>query len=406
MKSFLNEKQIVIGVSGGIAAYKSSELIRILKKQGADIKIIMTENAGKFVGALTFKALSGQDVCAGLFDGKDGGSIRHIEWAEEADAVVIAPATANIIGKLANGIADDALSTFMLAVTSPVIICPSMNTHMYESRPVQRNLNTLEADGYIIIEPEEGELACGTTGAGRLPEPHYIADRLISTMFPSDLKGKKVLVSAGPTREPIDPVRYISNHSSGKMGYAVARAGEYRGADVTLISGPTSLPPVAGVKMVSIESACEMADAVFDQAENADIIIKVAAVADYHPKSISEHKIKKEEDVLSLTLDKNLDILKELGSRKKDQFLVGFAAETRDLDQNALKKMKEKNLDMIAGNLVGGSSSGFGSDTNQVTLYFSDGAKENLPVLTKDEVAHILFDRILVSMDGGRPAGK
>jgi len=400
MKSFLSEKRIVIGVSGGIAAYKSSELIRILKKQGADVKVIMTGNAGNFVGALTFKALSGKDVCAGLFDGKDGGSIRHIEWAEEADAVVIAPATANIIGKLANGIADDALSTFMLAVTSPVIICPSMNTHMYESRPVQRNLNTLEADGYIIIEPEEGELACGTTGAGRLPEPYYIADRLISTMFPNDLKGKKVLVTAGPTKEPIDPVRYISNHSSGKMGYAVARAGEYRGADVTLISGPTSRPPVAGVKMVSIESAREMADAVFGQAKNADIIIKVAAVADYHPKSISEHKIKKEEDVLSLTLNKNPDILKELGSGKKDQFLVGFAAETRDLDQNALKKMKEKNLDMIAGNLVGGSSSGFGSETNEVTLYFSDGAKENLPVLTKDEVAHILFDRILVRMDG------
>ena len=399
MKSFINGKRIVIGVSGGIAAYKVPELVRILKKQGADIRIIMTKNAAKFVGSLTFEALSGQDVCSDLFDGNDGGSIRHIDWAEETDAVVIAPATANIIGKLAGGIADDALSTFMLAVTSPVIICPSMNTHMYESMPVQRNLNTLEGDGRIIVEPEAGELACGTTGAGRLPEPHYIVDRLVKALVPNDLKGKKVLVTAGPTREPIDPVRYISNHSSGKMGYEVARAGEYRGADVTLISGPTSLPPPAGIGMVSITSAREMADAVFDRSEDADIIIKVAAVADYCPKRISEHKIKKEKDGIDLSLDKNPDILKELGARKKGQFLVGFAAETQDLDQNAVKKLAEKNLDMIAGNLVGGSSSGFGSDTNQVTLYFRDGVTENLPEMTKGEVAHILFDRILEQMN-------
>jgi len=402
MKSFLNEKRIVIGVSGGIAAYKSPELVRILKKQGADVKIIMTENAEEFIGVLTLEALSGNEVCTGLFDGKDRGSIRHIEWAEEADAVVIAPATANIIGKLANGIADDALSTFLLAVTSPVIICPSMNTHMYESMPVQRNISALEADGHIIVEPEAGELACGTTGAGRLPEPHYIADRLVRAICPKDLKGKKVLVSAGPTREAIDPVRYISNHSSGKMGYSVARAAEYRGADVTLIAGPTNLLPVAGVTMIRTTSAHEMADAVFGEADDADIIIKVAAVADYHPKHISEHKIKKEEDVVNLTLDKNLDILKELGSRKKDQFLVGFAAETRDLDKNAKKKAEEKNLDMIVGNLVGGASSGFGHDTNQVIFYFKDGTKENLPVLPKDEVAHTLFDRVLERLGVGR----
>lgn len=401
MKSFFNEKRIVIGVTGGIAAYKSPELVRILKKQGADVKIIMTENAEEFIGALTLEALSGNEVCTSLFDGKDRGSIRHIEWAEEADAVVIAPATANIIGKLANGIADDALSTFLLAVTSPVIICPSMNTHMYESMPVQRNISALEADGYIIVEPEAGELACGTTGAGRLPEPHYIADRLVRAICPKDLKGKKVLVSAGPTREAIDPVRYISNHSSGKMGYSVARAAEYRGADVTLITGPTNLLPVAGVTMIRTTSAHEMADAVFGEADDADIIIKVAAVADYHPKHISEHKIKKEEDAVNLTLDKNPDILKELGSRKKDQFLVGFAAETRDLDKNAKKKAEEKNLDMIVGNIVGGASSGFGHDTNQVTFYFKDGTKENLPLLPKDEVAHTLFDRVLERLGRG-----
>ena len=395
MKSFLNGKRIVIGVSGGIAAYKSPELVRILKKQGADVKIIMTENAEEFIGALTLEALTGHGVCRNLFDGKDKGSIRHIQWAEEADAVVIAPATANIIGKLANGIADDALTTFLLAVTSPIIICPSMNTHMYENRTVQRNISMLETDGYIIVEPEAGELACGTTGAGRLPEPHYIADRLARAICPKDLKGKKVLVSAGPTREAIDPVRYISNHSSGKMGYSVARAAEFRGADVALVSGPTNLAPVAGVTMIRTTSAKEMADAVFKEADDADIIIKVAAVADYHPKHTSEHKIKKEKDILNLTLDKNPDILKELGARKKGQFLVGFAAETRDLDKNAKKKAEEKNLDMIVGNIVGGPSSGFGSDTNQVTFYFKDGTKESLPEMPKDDVAHTLFDHII-----------
>lgn len=400
MKHFLDGKQIVVGVSGGIASYKAPELIRILKKSGANIRVIMTANAGKFVGAVTFEALSGQDVCGDLFDGSHSGAIRHIEWAETADAVVIAPATANIIGKLANGIADDALSTFMLAVTSPKIICPSMNTHMYESLPVQRNLRILEEDGYAIVEPDEGELACGTTGAGRLPDPQFIADRLVSRMFPKDLAGRKVLVTAGPTREAIDPVRYISNHSSGKMGYAVARAAEHRGADVTLVSGPSTLPPPAGIRITRIESARDMADAVFDHAEQADIIIKVSAVADYHPDTVSEHKLKKTDDVARLTLSKNPDILKELGARKKNQFLVGFAAETRDLDDNAVEKMNQKNLDMIAGNLVGDPTSGFGTDTNQVTLYFRDGKREPLPVLTKDEVAHILLDRILDQMTG------
>ena len=402
MKSFLNGKHIVVGVSGGIAAYKSPELVRILKKQGADVRIIMTEHAEEFIGALTLEALTGHDVCMSLFDGKDKGSIRHIQWAEEADAVVIAPATANIIGKLANGIADDALTTFILAVTAPIIICPSMNTHMYDNLIVQRNISTLEADGYIIVEPEAGELACGTTGAGRLPEPYYIADRVARAICPKDLKGKKVLVSAGPTREAIDPVRFISNHSSGKMGYSVARAAEFRGADVTLISGPTNLAPVAGVTLIKTTSAKEMADAVFKDAEDADIIIKVAAVADYHPEHVSEHKIKKEADKLNLSLDKNPDILKELGARKKGQFLVGFAAETRDLDQNAKKKAEDKNLDMIVGNIVGGPSSGFGTDTNKVTFYFKDGTKESLPEMSKDDVAHTLFDHIIQRLNPGR----
>jgi len=394
MKRFLDGKRIVVGVSGGIAAYKSPELVRILKKQGADVRIIMTEHAEEFIGALTFEALSGRDVCRSLFDGKDKGAIRHIQWAEESDAVVIAPATANIIGKLASGIADDALTTFLLAVTAPVLVCPSMNTHMYENITVQRNISTLEAAGYIMVEPEAGELACGTTGAGRLPEPRYIADRVARAICPKDLKGKTVLVSAGPTREAIDPVRYISNHSSGKMGYAVARAAEFRGADVTLISGPTSLEPLAGVTLIKTTSAKEMAEAAFKEADDADIIVKVAAVADYRPAHVSEHKIKKETDKLNLSLDKNPDILKELGARKKDQFLVGFAAETRDLDTNAKKKAEDKNLDMIVGNIIGAPSSGFGSDTNLVTFYFKDGTKESLPEMSKDEVAHALFDHV------------
>ena len=395
MTAFLKNKKIVLGVCGGIAAYKSAELLRILVKQGASVKVILTENAKAFVGPLTFEALSGQPVCTSLYDDRGDGSIRHIGWAEEAHAVIIAPATANMIGKLANGIADDALSTFMLAVTSPKIICPSMNTSMYENRAVQRNLDTLEGDEYMVVEPDSGELACGVTGVGRLPAPEYIADRLVKRLQPKDLNRKRVVVTAGPTLEPIDPVRFISNHSSGKMGYAIARAAEYRGADVVLVSGPTFFPAPAGVRTVSVKTADEMANAVFENMENADIIIKVAAVADYKPSEPVDYKIKKTSDNIALPLDKNIDILKEIGRRKKDQFLVGFAAETHDLDSNARKKMEEKNLDMIVGNIVGGSSSGFGADTNKVTFYFNDGKKESLPVLEKDEVAQILLDRIV-----------
>lgn len=395
MTDFLKNKKIVLGVCGGIAAYKSAALLRMLVKQGASVKVILTENAKAFIGPLTLEALSGQPVCTSLYDDRADGSIRHIEWAREAHAVVIAPATANMIGKLANGIADDALSTFMLAVTSHKIICPSMNTSMYENRSVQRNLDILEGDEYMVVEPDAGELACGVTGAGRLPAPEYIADRLVKKLQPKDLSRKRIVVTAGPTLEPIDPVRFISNHSSGKMGYAIARAAEYRGADVVLVSGPTFLSPPAGVRMVSIKTADEMANAVFENMNNADIIIKVAAVSDYKPSEPVDYKIKKTSDNFLLPLDKNLDILKEIGRRKKDQFLVGFAAETHDLDLNSRKKIEEKNLDMIVGNLVGGSSSGFGVDTNKVTFYFKDGKTESLPVLGKDEVAHILLDRVI-----------
>jgi phosphopantothenoylcysteine decarboxylase/phosphopantothenate--cysteine ligase len=395
MKTVIQKKNIILGVSGGIAAYKSVELLRLLVKQGASVRVMMTKNAQWFVGPLTFEALSGQPVCTDLFEKNDDASIRHIQWAEAADAVVIAPATANIIGKLSGGIADDALSTFMLAVTCPVIVCPSMNTHMFESRAVQRNLETLRADGHFIIDPESGTLACGTTGPGRLPEPEDIVDRIAYYLSTKDLKDKKILVTSGPTRESVDPVRFISNPSSGKMGFAVARAAEYRGGEVTLITGPTHLPDPNNVKIIRIQTAREMAQAVFDNMEHSDIIIKAAAVSDYRPKDPATQKIKKEKGELVLYLERTQDILKEIGMRKKDQILVGFAAETENLEQHAETKRVEKNLDIIVGNIVGEPSSGFGADTNKVTLFYKDGTQEPLPVMEKDAVAHILLDRIL-----------
>jgi len=397
---YIKGKNIVLGVSGGIAAYKSAELLRLIKKQDANTRVIMTKNASAFVGALTFEALSGNPVCTDLFEKGGNSSIRHIEWAKEADAVVVAPATANIIGKLAGGIADDALSTFFLAVTCPVMICPSMNTNMYEKISVRRNLDILKKDGYFIVEPSEGELACGTTGHGRLPDPEEILDRLMYCLAPKDFKGKRVLVTAGPTREHIDPVRYISNPSSGKMGYAVARAAEHRGADVILVSGPASLKVPVNVEIIRAGSAKEMAAAVFDNMKKADIIIKTAAVSDYRPSVTAKQKMKKGEGEMTLLLQKTEDILLELGKKKKNKILVGFAAETDNLEKNAKEKLERKNLDIIAGNLLDGESSGFGTDTNKVILFFRNGDKERLPLMDKESVAHILLDRIL-ELDSG-----
>ncbi len=396
MKAIIENKNIVLGVSGGIAAYKSVELLRLMVKRGANVRVIMTQNAQRFVGPLTFKALSGQPVCTSLFENSDDASIRHIDWASEADAVVVAPATANIIGKLANGVADDALSTFILAVTCPMILCPSMNSQMYESKAVQRNIRRLKSYGHFVIDPDSGQLACGTTGPGRLPEPEDILDRLIYYLSPKDLKGKRVLVTAGPTREPIDPVRFISNPSSGKMGFAVAKAAEKRGGDVTLITGPTNLSDLNNVKILKVNTAQEMAKAVFSNMEHADIIIKVAAVSDYRPKEQTEQKIKKDNiSELMILLEVNPDILKELGRRKKNQVLVGFAAETENLEKHSQKKLTEKNLDIIVGNIVGRPSSVFDAETNKVTLFYKDGTKEPLPTMKKDNLAHVLLDRIL-----------
>ncbi|MGD8960088.1 MAG: bifunctional phosphopantothenoylcysteine decarboxylase/phosphopantothenate--cysteine ligase CoaBC [Desulfobacteraceae bacterium] len=403
----LTDKNLVLGVSGGIAAYKSVELLRLLKKQGARVRVVMTANAAWFVGPGTFQALSENPVHLDLFGrGDSDAAIRHIDWAQQADAVIVAPATANIIGKLAHGIADDALSTFMLAVTAPRLVCPSMNTHMFQNAAVQRNLEILRGDGFGVLEPACGQLACGTTGPGRLPEPETILDRFIRFLTPQDLAGLHVLVTAGPTWEAIDPVRFISNPSSGKMGFAVARAAEHRGARVTLISGPTALAEPLNVALQPVRSAREMAERVLDLMADADVIVKTAAVSDYRPVETAPQKIKKQKETMSLTLTRNPDILKALGERKGGRILVGFAAETEHLEANAAQKLREKNLDIIAGNLIGVPHSGFQTDTNQVTLFFRDGAKEALPAMTKEAVAHTLLDRVaaLVRDRSGRPA--
>ena len=390
-------KNILLGVTGGIAAYKSVELLRLMKKAGADVTVAMTEAAGHFVGKTTFEVLSENPVLSDLWTDTES-SVRHLDVASAADAAVVAPATANCIAKLAHGIADDALTTTMLALTCPIMICPSMNTDMYQNIRVQNNLDILEETGMRIVDPDSGALACKTTGAGRLPEPWFIFDRLGALLTQKDLAGKKILISAGPTVEAIDPVRYISNHSSGKMGYAIARAAENRGAKVTLVSGPVNIDAPVGVEKFGVESCTQMADAMLDFLPDADIIIKVAAVADYRPVDPADRKIKKTEnnDSLTLHLTENLDILKTIGSRKKDhQFLVGFAAETNDLETHALAKMEKKNLDMIAANIVGGKDSGFKADTNKVKLFAKDGGIMDIPLMEKTEVAHQLLDAIL-----------
>jgi phosphopantothenoylcysteine decarboxylase/phosphopantothenate--cysteine ligase len=396
----LEHKHILLGVTGGIAAYKAVELLRFLKKAGADVTVIMTESAKKFVGVTTFEVLSEHPVLSDLYFETDA-SVKHIELAQKADVAVVAPATANTIAKLAHGLADNALTTTLLAVTCPVMVCPSMNTDMYQNIRVQRNLDILEKDGWHILDPDSGVLACKTTGAGRLPEPWFIFDRMEALLTKKDLKGKRVLISAGPTIEAIDPVRYISNHSSGKMGYAVAKAAEKRGASVTLVSGPVHLETPVGVTRISVESCDEMAAQMMSNLPDADIIIKVAAVADYKPMEPKNGKIKKKEGQKGLTLNmvENQDILKLIGEKKtQNQFLVGFAAETEDLEKNAVLKIKKKNLDMIAANLVGSDDSGFKADTNKVKLIFRDGSSSDLPLMKKEQVADLLITHILDKM--------
>ncbi len=395
MSDPLMDKKIVFGVCGGIAAYKAVDLLRILVKSGAQVRVIMTKAAQAFVGPLTFEALSGHPVWTQLFGEQANAPFRHITWAEEADAVIIVPATANIIGKMSHGIADDPLTTFILAARAPVLVCPSMNVHMYENRLVQENVKRLEQVGMTVLHPDTGLLACGEEGPGRLPDVEIMAEELRSLLCAKDLAGQRVLVTAGPTQEPIDPVRFISNPSSGKMGHVVARIARRRGAEVFLVSGPTVLPDPQGVSVTRVRTADEMFNAVMEIAEKATIIVMAAAVSDWRPASFFEHKIKKGEMGQNLRFEQTVDILKAVGNNKSQKILVGFAAETRDLENNARTKLAAKNLDLIVANLIGQPDSGFGSDTNQASLFYRDGRNETLPLMDKGALADALFDKVL-----------
>lgn len=393
----LKGKSVVVGVCGGIAAYKVVDVVSKLKKRGAEVDVIMTAHAERFVTPLTFRSLSHRPVITDMFEEPGQWDIRHISLAQKADMFVIAPATANIIGKLASGIADDMLSTTVMATKAPVLIVPAMNYNMYANPVVQQNIERLKALGYLFMEPGTGVMAEGTSGKGRLPEPDVIVETVAGILKPRrDLEGLKVLVTAGPTREPIDPVRYITNHSSGKMGYAVAEAAAERGAEVLLISGPVSIEKPAGVDFVAVTTAEEMHAAVMKNYEACDILVMVAAVADYRPSEVSDIKIKKkeEEEELTLRLQKNTDISKELGSIKENRILVGFCAETNDLLENARKKIDAKNLDLIVANDVTMEGAGFGTDTNIIKLVKRDGSVIELPIMSKLMAAHRIMDEI------------
>ncbi len=392
----LKGKSVVVGVCGGIAAYKVVDVVSRLKKLDAVLDVIMTDNACKFVTPLTFRSLSHRPVITDMFEEPDQWDVRHISLAQKADLFVIAPATANIIGKLAAGIADDMLTTTVMATKAPVLIVPAMNYNMYANPVVQQNINTLKLRGYMFMEPDTGVMAAeGGSGKGRLPEPPVIVETILEILKPGrDLEGLKILVTAGPTREPVDPVRYISNRSSGKMGYAVAQAALERGAEVLLISGPVSIESPAGAEVISIMTAQEMYAAVMENYISSDIIVMLAAVADYRPAEVSGIKIKKKDDELTLRLEKTADILRELGKVKDGRILVGSCAETNDLLDNARKKIESKNLDMIIANDVTMKGAGFEVDTNIIKLVKKDGSIVDLPLMSKKEAAHRIFDEI------------
>ena len=390
----LQGKVIILGVTGGIAVYKAVELLRLLTKAGAAVHVVMTKSATEFVTPLTFQTLSGHPVHQELFNLISEQQIGHISLAERADLFLIAPATANFVGKIAGGIADDLLTTTVMATRAPVLIAPAMNVNMYRNPIYQENEERLRKLGYLFVSPVCGMLACGYEGEGKLQTPEVILEEAIAALTPKDLAGQRILVTAGPTREEIDPVRFISNHSSGKMGYAIARQARLRGAEVTLVTGPTSLEFPCGVEVVRVESACEMRDAVLGRLESADVVIKAAAVADYRPTVRAGSKVKKTADALAIELEKNPDILAEIGKRKEGRLLVGFAAETDDLVANATLKLNSKNLDMIVANDVSQEGAGFNVDTNIAKLLFSDGRIEELPMMGKDRMAGIILDRV------------
>lgn len=391
----LRGKHIVLGVTGSIAAYKIASLASMLKKKKADVTVIMTRNATNFINPITFESLTGNKCLVDTFDRNFQYSVEHVALAKLADVVMVAPASANVLAKAAHGLADDMLTTTLLACECPKLFAPAMNTRMYRNPIVQDNIKTLQNYGMEVITPATGYLACGDTGEGKMPEPEFLLECIVKALQPDDMQGIKVLVTAGATREKIDPVRYITNHSTGKMGYAIARAAMMRGAEVTLVTGRTELTPPPGVHTVKVVSAADMADAVKARAEEQDIIIKAAAVADYRPKHSADEKIKKKDGDLTLELERTEDILGYLGEHKrKGQFLCGFSMETENMIENSRKKLEKKHLDLIAANNLKQAGAGFGTDTNIVTL-LSENDMAELPLMSKEEVADALLDYIL-----------
>ncbi|OPY58011.1 MAG: Coenzyme A biosynthesis bifunctional protein CoaBC [Pelotomaculum sp. PtaU1.Bin035] len=396
-------KNITVGITGGIAVFKVAQLVSSLVAGGADVRVMMTRSAQEFVRPLTFQTLSGHQVYTDLFVRPAGGAVQHIELATSSDLIVLVPATANVIGKVANGIADDLISTVVMAATCPVLICPAMNVNMYNNPIVKRNITSLRDLNYHFVEPGVGRLACGAEGRGRLADLDIIMEKINSVMAVNgDLHGLSVMVTAGPTVEPIDPVRYITNRSSGKMGYAVAEAAAGRGARVLLISGPTALKPPLGVEVIPVETAAEMYSAVMGRFSSVDVVVKTAAVADYRPVTAAKQKIKKQGETLTIEMEKNPDILAELSSMKKHQVLVGFAAETEDLEQNARLKLEKKNLDLLVANDVSLPGAGFGKDTNIAKLVFPGGRIVSLPKMDKSALAHRILDEILTFRKVGK----
>ena len=393
----LKDKTVLLGVTGSIAAYKIAYLASALVKLHADVHVLMTKNACNFINPITFETLTGNKCLVDTFDRNFQFSVEHVSVAKKADVVMIAPASANVIGKLAHGIADDMLTTTILACRCRKFISPAMNTNMFENPIVQDNLKILAGYGYTVIDPAVGYLACGDTGAGKMPEPDTLLSYILQEIGAvKDLKGKKVLVTAGPTQEPIDPVRYITNHSSGKMGYAIAKAAMLRGAEVTLVSGPVAIKPPAFVKLIPVVTAQDMYEAVTSISDSQHIIIKAAAVADYCPATVSGDKIKKQDDQMSIPLKRTRDILKYLGEHKvPGQFLCGFSMETRDMLSNSRAKLKKKNLDMVAANNVKVAGAGFQGDTNVLTLITQD-EEVSLPLMSKEDAAAKILDKILM----------
>lgn len=393
----LKGKTVLLGITGSIAAYKIAYLASALHKLHADVHVLMTENATNFINPITFETLTGNKCLVDTFDRNFQFQVEHVSIAKKADVVMIAPASANVIGKLANGLADDMLTTTVMACRCQKILAPAMNTAMYENPVVQDNIRKLQTYGYEVITPASGYLACGDTGAGKMPEPETLLEYILKeSAFQKDLAGKKLLVTAGPTQEAIDPVRCLTNHSSGKMGYAIAKMAMLRGAEVTLVSGPTAIEPPLFVKVVPVTSARDMFETVTGLSDEQDIIIKAAAVADYRPKQVSEDKVKKKDDQASIELERTDDILKYLGQHKKQgQFLCGFSMETRDMLRNSRAKLEKKNLDMVAANNLKVEGAGFQGDTNVLTLITQD-EEVSLPLMSKEDAALKILDKILL----------